>query len=188
MVKKLLVAGVLCALIVGLWAFQPWRLWTSSEVDEALPSSATVAVETEDQPEPAESSGPSESSAPAEPAASAKPVKDRTLATGRFAAAEHATSGKVRIIELADGRRIVRVEDLATSDGPDLQVWISDQPSGGEWGSYDDGRYVRLGKLKATQGNQNYEIPKAANLTGLQSVVIWCDRFNVAFGTAPVSA
>jgi hypothetical protein len=90
------------------------------------------------------------------------------------------------IRHLADGRRILRLQELDTSDGPDLHVWITDQPSGGAWNSYDDGRYVKLGVLKANRGNQNYEIPADAELTGLTSVVIWCDRFNVAFGTAPV--
>ena len=82
----------------------------------------------------------------------------------------------------------MRLEGLASSDGPDLHVWLSDQLSGGEWGSYDDGRHVALGELKATHGNQNYEIPANADLAGLRSVVIWCDRFNVAFGTASVAA
>lgn len=54
-------------------------------------------------------------------------------------------------------------------------------------GSYDDDRYVKLGELKATHGNQNYEIPEDADLDGLKSVVIWCDRFDVGFGTAPVT-
>ncbi len=139
------------AVIVGLWAFEPWRLFTSSEVNEAAPSSS------------------------------------RVLDSAEFEDAEHDTNGRVEILELADGRRFVRLEELASSDGPDLQVWITDQPSGGEWGSYDDGRYVKLGELKATHGNQNYEIPEDADLDGLKSVVIWCDRFNVAFGTAPVT-
>ena len=65
-------------------------------------------------------------------------------------------------------------------------MWLSDAPSGGEWGSYDDGSYVRLGELKATHGNQNYEIPADASIAGMTSVVIWCDRFDVAFGTAPI--
>ena len=43
------------------------------------------------------------------------------------------------------------------------------------------------GGLKGTDGNQNYAIPADADLTGLTSVVIWCDRFNVAFGTAAVT-
>jgi len=43
-----------------------------------------------------------------------------------------------------------------------------------------------LEELTATHGNQNYEIPADARIDGMTSVVIWCDRFDVAFGTAPV--
>ena len=171
---KWLVAVVAAiALVVGLWAFQPWRLFTSSEVDEAAPTSE-VADGTPEGPAPTESS----------PEPTERP--DRVLATGEFEAAEHDTSGRVRVLELGDGRRFVRLEELASSDGPDLHIWVTDQPSGGEWDSYDDGRYLRLGRLKATHGNQNYEVPAGADLAGMRSVVIWCDRFNVAFGTAPV--
>lgn len=162
--------GVL-VLGVGAWLFEPWRLFTSSTVDEAAPTVAST---------PTASGTPT-----ATPTATAS---DRVLSEGEFVDGEHATTGSVRLLELADGRRFVRVEGLASSDGPDLHVWLSDQPSGGEWGSYDDGRYVALGDLKATHGNQNYEIPVDADLAGLQSVVIWCDRFNVAFGTAPIDA
>ncbi len=172
---KWLAAGVAAVVLaVGLWAFEPWRLWTSSEIDEPLP---TVASDTGDDGsvrEPDPQQGGMEKPEVVE------------LAEGEFEDAEHDTSGTVRVIELSDGSRFVRFEDLAGSDGPDLHVWITDQPSGGDWGSYDDGRYVKLGELKATHGNQNYEIPDDADLSGLTSVVIWCDRFNVAFGTAPV--
>ena len=164
---------VLVLVGAALWAFQPWRLVTSSELDQAAPVSEPRAT----SPTTPASGDPS----PAAP-------QDRVLATGRFEDAEHATSGSVRLIELADGRRFVRLEGLASSDGPDLHVWLSDQPSGGEWGSYDDGRYAALGLLKATHGNHNYEVPTDIDLGAMRSVVIWCDRFNVAFGTAPVTA
>ena len=108
------------------------------------------------------------------------------VAQGPFEDAEHGTTGRAKILALADGRRFVRFEGLDTSDGPDLHVWLADQPSGGDWGSYDDGRYIKLGELKATQGNQNYVIPEDAEIDDMTSVVIWCDRFNVAFGTAPI--
>ena len=171
---KWIVAGLaLAVLLVGLWAFEPWRVWTSSEVDEPLPS-GTVDDEAESEP------GAPQPATPVEP-------ELVELASGAFEDAEHGTSGTARIIELSDGSRFVRLEDLASSDGPDLHVWVTDQPSGGDGGSYDDGRYLRLGELKATHGNQNYEIPDDADLGGLRSVVIWCDRFNVAFGTAPVA-
>ena len=172
MLKWIVGAIGLVVVAVALWAFEPWRLLTSSEIDEPLP---TVAE------------SPSASAEPDLATSSPQPVPAVVeLATGGFEDAEHGTSGRVRVIELADGGRFVRFEDLAGSDGPDLHVWLTDQPSGGDWGSYDDGRYVRLGELKATHGNQNYEIPASADLDGMRSVVIWCDRFDVAFGTAPV--
>ena len=178
MLKPLIAAFAVLAVVAGLWAFEPWRLFTSSTVDEAVPTSATTA-----------STAPGESTptSPGEPATTAPPPRDRVLATGDLVDAEHDTSGSVRLLGLADGRRFVRLEDLSTSDGPDLHVWLSDAPSGGEWGSYDDGQYLRLGELKATHGNQNYAVPAGADLTAYRSVVIWCDRFDVAFGTAPVS-
>ena len=175
-----LVAGLLVA---GLAWFEPWRLFTSSTLDEAAPTSTSTAG-----PEPV--SAASTPAAPTSPgptsAASAGPTEpqDTVLARGRFEAAEHETSGAVAVLALADGRRFLRLQDLATSDGPDLQVWLTDQPSGGAWGSYDDGRHIELGELKATRGNQNYPIPDDARLEGLTSVVVWCDRFDVAFGTA----
>jgi hypothetical protein len=109
------------------------------------------------------------------------------LATGSFIDGEHATTGTAGVLQLQDGSRYVRLEGFSTSDGPDVQVWITDQQAGGDdWGKYDDGRYVELGALKGTDGNQNYAVPADADLAGLTSVVIWCDRFNVAFGSAAV--
>jgi hypothetical protein len=174
--------AVLAAVAVGGYLFEPWRLFTDSTVDEAAPTSGVVPA-SQGSPGSTETPATTGSASAGEPSA---PARDRVLAEGEFEDAEHATAGVARILELADGRRFVRLEGLATSDGPDLHVWVTDRASGGEWGSYDDGRYVRLGRLKANNGNQNYEIPADADLAGLRSVVIWCDRFNVAFGTAPV--
>ncbi len=173
----LVAAAGLVGLVVGAALFEPWRLFTDSTVDEAAPTSAV---------EPAPSGTPSDAGTASPAPASSAPPADEVLATGDFEDAEHGTTGVATVLRLGDGRRFVRLEGLATSDGPDLHVWLTDQPSGGEWGSYDDGRYVRLGELKANNGNQNYEIPADAKLAGLTSVVIWCDRFDVAFGTAPV--
>lgn len=179
MAKWVVAAIVAVVLAVGAWAFQPWRLLTSSEVSEAAPTSAVEPSVTPSADPSSSADSPSASPTPA-------PARDRELARSQFEDAEHATSGVVRILELADGSRFVRFEGLDTSDGPDLHVWITDQPSGGEWGSYDDGRFVRLGGLKATRGEQNYAVPADVDLSSMTSVVIWCDRFNVAFGTAPV--
>lgn len=183
---KALLGVALVAAIVGAVLFEPWRLFTDSTVDEPAPTSAVAEDSTGvDPPADGPSSDEPSSDAPSSPTAA--PREDQVLAEGEFEDAEHPTDGAVRVLQLADGRRFVRLEGLATSDGPDLHVWLTDQRSGGDWGSYDDGRYLRLGELKANNGNQNYAIPAKADLEGLTSVVIWCDRFNVAFGTAPVT-
>lgn len=177
------------ALVVGLWAFQPWRLWTRSSVDEALPSGAVPAAATSSGPVAPTSTAPtsiapSSVSIPAPPAAPACTAE--ALSESSFVSQEHATSGTARVLRLADCSRVLRLEGFSTSDGPDVHIWLSAATAGGDWHSYDDGRHVRLGKLKATDGNQNYPIPADAELTGLNSVVVWCDRFNVAFGSAPL--
>lgn len=188
---KWFAAPVAVAVIAaGLW-FEPWRLVTSSEIDEPLPglSGQVVAPPAPSSQPPSPSPSPSREATrqPTEQPAEQPAPEIVELAAGDFETAEHETSGRARILELADGSRYLRLDDLATSDGPDLDVWITDQPSGGSWGSYDDGRYVQLGELKATNGDQNYEIPQDADLDGMTSVVIWCVRFDVAFGTAPVT-
>jgi hypothetical protein len=176
----ILMTALVVLLAVGLWLFEPWRLWTRSTVDEALPGAPVAA--------PAVPAPPAAPAAPAPPAAPpAAPPEPVVLAQGEFVTQEHETTGTVRIIRLADGSRFVRLENFSTSDGPDLHVWVTDQTAGGSWEKYDDGRYVALGELKATGGNQNYPVPADADLAGLISVVIWCDRFNVAFGSAPLA-
>lgn len=180
---KVVAVLVVTLMAVGLWAFEPWRLLTESRVDEPLPAvsrqpSATVTTD----------AAPAGATIPPSAPPSTPPPELVVLKSGSFEDAEHDTSGDARVLQLSDGSRFVRLEDLGSSDGPDLHVWLSDQPSGGAWGSYDDGRHVALGDLKATDGNQNYEIPADVDLDGLSTVVIWCDRFNVAFGTAALSS
>jgi hypothetical protein len=167
------VSVVVIGAAIGLYLFQPWKLFTHSRIDEAAPVAAAPAA-------------PAPATPGATTTASPQP-RNEVLAQGQFVTQEHPTSGTVQLIRLADGSRVLRLENFTTSDGPDVHVWLSDAPAGGPDGGYDDGRYVKLGKMKATEGNQNYPIPADAKLDGLRSAVIWCDRFNVAFGSAPLT-
>jgi hypothetical protein len=198
--KKRLLAGILAIVVIGvavaLVVFEPWRLFTRSSLDEALPVPvSTVGVA--DPSDPASGSDQTGSPNVGVPATSGSaavgepgptpPVQPMALASGAFVDGEHATSGTASILQLPDGSRYVRLENFSTSDGPDVQVWLTDRAAGGtDWGKYDDGIHLSLGELKATDGNQNYPIPTDANLNAFTSVVIWCDRFDVAFGTAPI--
>ena len=178
----LAVGGVLLVvLVVGLLVFQPWLLFIDDEVDESDDASRVVGTA---------SGGLTDTSVPS---ASGEEKTRVQLASGEFIDAEHGTSGTATIFRRSDGSRFLRLEDLDTSNGPDLHVWVTDRQSGGDcegcfgsWGIYDDGDYVRLGPLKGNKGSQAYEIPDDADLAGMRSVVIWCDKFNVAFGTAPI--
>ncbi|MFD8984665.1 DM13 domain-containing protein [Streptomyces sp. NPDC059564] len=172
--RRRLWAGVLAAatlvLGLGLYWFQPWKLWQDATVNEALPTAAPSTAPT------------------AQRGAAAGP---RTLAQGALISHEHATTGTVKLIRLPDGSRTLRLENLDTSNGPDLRVWLSDAPvkdGVAGWRVFDDGKYVSLGKLKGNKGDQNYEIPADVNLTDYSSVTIWCDRFDVSFGAAPLTA
>jgi hypothetical protein len=162
---------------VGLALFQPWKLVVDETVDEAAPAAASATP----------TGAPPSSDAPAGEA----PAGPRILATGDFISHEHETTGKVVILRLPDGSRVLRIEDLDTSNGPDLHVWITNAPvkrGTAGWRVFDDGRYAALGKLKGNKGSQNYPVPASVDLAQLRSVTIWCDRFNVSFGAASLSA
>jgi pyruvate/2-oxoglutarate dehydrogenase complex dihydrolipoamide acyltransferase (E2) component len=192
-VRAAVATAVVVAAVVALAVFQPWKLVVDDVVDEAAPQAAASQPAAPAAPASSAAS-PAASAPPAAPAPAASPPAapaTRTLATGTFISHEHGTTGTVRLLALADGRRVLRLEGLDTSNGPDLKVWLTDQrvtdgPSG--WQVFDDGRYVDLGQLKGNKGNQNYALPAEVRLEGLRSVSIWCDRFNVSFGAAELTA
>jgi hypothetical protein len=173
--RRRLLTGVLiaAALVLGVslyWA-EPWKLWQNSTVNEALPAASAAP-------------------GPSRPGTTPAPGP-RTIAQGSLISHEHSTTGAVKLIKLPDGSRTLRLENLDTSSGPDLRVWLTDAPvkEGAEgWFVFDDGKHVSLGKLKGNKGDQNYEIPADVNLADYSSVTIWCDRFNVSFGAAALQA
>ncbi|WP_338895565.1 DM13 domain-containing protein [Streptomyces sp. TG1A-60] len=176
----------------GLYWFQPWKLWQDQTVQEALPGAAAepVAPPAEEPAappaeEPAATTPSDEPSQPPSPAPG-----PRTLASGELISHEHATSGTVKLVQLADGSHIVRLENLDTSNGPDLRVWLTDAPvkqGQAGWHVFDDGKYVSLGKLKGNKGSQNYALPADVNPSEYSSLSIWCDRFDVSFGAAELA-
>jgi hypothetical protein len=105
---------------------------------------------------------------------------------GEFISIDHGTSGTLVLLQDATGTQFVRLEDLDTSNGPDLFVYMSTNPPDGPEGQFDDD-YVNLGRLEGNVGSSNYVIPPDTDLLRYASVVIWCDRFNSAFGAAPLS-
>jgi hypothetical protein len=159
---------VLGGAFVVVW-FEPHKLFIEETVDEAPPH----VESTSGQPQEPAERGPSRS------------ASTTVLAEGAFQSLEHPTSGTALLLELSDGRRFLRFEDLDTSNGPDLRVYLSEVPASDDWHAYGE-RFVDLGALKGNRGDQNYEIPAGTDLARYRSGVIWCRRFTVGFGVAPL--
>ena len=190
-------AAVGFVVFVLVW-FQPQKLFIDDTVDEALPvvDQPPAAPGGEAGSGTGRDSGPADdptaSSAPAPEATSAAPAPTTapppaftTLVSGSFVSLDHATSGQAAVLELADGARYLRFEGFETDNGPDLFVYLSTSPPDGEEAAFDDD-VVNLGRLKGNIGDQNFEVPAGVELGRFASVVIWCDRFDSAFGAAPL--
>ena len=186
--KRLLIiaAGVVAVvgLVIGLVLFKPWLLFVDVRVDEQLPFVATTTEQAEPSP-----SAPS--TVPVTPAAtSAAPAEPVQLAAGTLISHEHATTGTVRIIQQPDGRRVLTLENLDTSNGPDVHVWLSAahvvEGTGG-WYTAGSADHYDLGLIKGNQGNQVYEVPADVDLSLYKSVDLWCVQFSVSFGAAELA-
>jgi Electron transfer DM13 len=164
LVGAAVVAGIVLAF--GVVYFQPQKLFINQRVDEANPAATTAAGQ----------------------ARQASPVArpETVLSTSNLQSLEHQSSGTVVLIELAGGGRILRLENLATSNGPDLRVYLSTAPASTDWHGYDRD-YVDLGALKGNLGNQNYTLPNSVDIARYRSAVIWCRQFKVGFAVAPLS-
>jgi hypothetical protein len=111
---------------------------------------------------------------------------DETIAAGTaqlagsFESRAHTTTGTARVIELADGSRVLALVDFETDAGPDLFVYVT----AGETSGNDVDGAAQLGSLKGNIGNQQYELPASLELGDAATVVVWCRAFSVAFGAA----
>ena len=107
--------------------------------------------------------------------------KPTILKQGDFVDADffHKGNGKAFIFEYPDGRRVLRFEDFEVVNGPDVYVYLSHTTAPtGDLKSLGD--YFDLGLLKGNVGNQNYELPDM-DLSGYNSVVLWCKKFGILF-------
>ncbi|HMN94839.1 MAG TPA: DM13 domain-containing protein [Phycisphaerales bacterium] len=162
------VAGV-AVVVIGWAAFRPELLFIDRRVSEAFPDG------------------------PGAPGAGSMDERDRRgtiVAGGAFRGVAHATRGEAAIHALRDGSRILRLTEFETSNGPDLRVLLvaaDDAPDHDTVRTAGAGSgWVELGRLKGNIGDQNYEVPSSVDLDKYRTVTIWCHRFSVNFGSAPL--
>ncbi|MFN2565662.1 MAG: DM13 domain-containing protein [Gemmatimonadaceae bacterium] len=109
------------------------------------------------------------------------------IAAGAFHSNAHETKGRATIYRRADGTRLLRLTQFATSNGPDVRVYLVAAPDVKDDATVKSAGFIELGRLKGNKGDQNYEIPTSVDLAKYRSVTIWCARFSVNFGTAPLA-
>jgi hypothetical protein len=88
----------------------------------------------------------------------------------------HNAEGNVSVVSLTDAGKILRLENFKSTNGPNVHVYLSTDKRATD--------FVDLGKLKANNGNQNYNIPAGTDITKHNIVLIWCKDFSVLFGSA----
>jgi hypothetical protein len=115
-------------------------------------------------------------------------AEPRAIAAGMFHSGAHETAGTATIHEYADGRRFLRLTGFHTSNGPDVQVLLVATTDARDNETVTKSGYVRLAGLKGNIGDQNYDLPAGIDLSKYRAVTIWCRRFAVNFGTAPLTA
>ena len=92
----------------------------------------------------------------------------------------HDAQGDAFTIPIEDGSNVLRLENFKSTNGPDLYVYLSTDDKASD--------FVNLGELKASSGNQNYEIPDDTDLSKYNKVLVWCKAFGVLFGSAELSS
>jgi hypothetical protein len=154
---RIILPVIAVVLLLAWYAFRPERLFVNQRVHEELPTAQAA-------------------NSPARP-----------LATGKFHSGAHPTSGTATVYQLADGTRVLRFTDFKTSNGPDVHVYLiaADEASDSE--SVTKAGFVDLGSIKGNVGDQNYTLGSDVDLSKYRVVSVWCKRFSVNFGTAPLS-
>lgn len=148
---------------IGWYLFRPELLFVNKRVNEEL-----AAV-------PATSAMAAEATVPA------------ALAAGQFHSVSHETKGTATIHDLGGGHRVLRLTDFATSNGPDVRVYLVAAADAKDNETVTKAGFVELGELKGNEGDQNYDVPAGLDLSKYRAVTIWCRRFGVNFATAPLT-
>jgi electron transfer DM13 len=159
MKRSLVIAGLVALGGVGWYLFRPELLFVNRHVNEEV----------------AQATGPTAAGAPS------------ALAQGAFHSVAHETRGTATILDLGGGKRILRLSDFVTSNGPDVRVYLVAAADAADNETVTKAGFVELGALKGNQGNQNYDVPESVDLGKYRAVTIWCRRFSVNFATAPLA-
>jgi hypothetical protein len=108
------------------------------------------------------------------------------LEAGQFYSILHPTSGTATIYQMGDGTRVLRFTNFTTSNGPDVHVYMVAADDAKDAAAVEKAGFIDLGVIKGNIGDQNYTLGSDLDLSKYRAVSIWCKRFSVNFGAAPL--
>jgi electron transfer DM13 len=109
------------------------------------------------------------------------------LVSGQFYSILHPTTGTATIYRMGDGSRILRFTGFSTSNGPDVHVYVVASDDAKDSASVLRAGFIDLGTIKGNIGDQNYTLTPEVDLSKYRAVSVWCKRFSVNFGAAPLT-
>lgn len=113
-------------------------------------------------------------------------LSPQPLASGNFYSILHPTEGVATIYQMGDGTRVLRLTSFRTSNGPDVHVYMVAADDAKDAASVERAGFIDLGVIKGNVGDQNYAFGSDVDLAKYRAVSIWCKRFSVNFGAAPL--
>jgi Electron transfer DM13 len=109
------------------------------------------------------------------------------LASGSFYGVVHPTQGTATIYQVGEGSRLLRFTNFRTTNGPNVHVYMVAADDAKDNASVQRAGFIDLGPLKGNVGDQNYALGPGVDLSKYRAVSVWCQRFSLNFGTAPLT-
>lgn len=106
------------------------------------------------------------------------------ILTGRFEGKAQQTTGRASIYKKPGGEEYLRLSDFTTPSHPDVHVALARGLDLTQDVLKDALDRIDLGSLKTNQGDQNYDVPAATDLTKYDAVVIYGERSHLMVGLA----
>jgi hypothetical protein len=110
------------------------------------------------------------------------------VASGSFYGVVHPTQGTATIYQVGDGSRVLRFTNFRTTNGPNVHVYMVAADDAKDNATVQRAGFIDLGPLKGNVGDQNYTFGPEVDLSKYRAVSVWCKRFSLNFGTAPLAA
>jgi len=109
------------------------------------------------------------------------------IGDGRFTPAADVVEaeGALSIFELADGRRLFRIDGLDVTNVPDMELWLTANRSPTTREELEaGGEFQLIDQLQGNVGSQNYIVAADSDLTRYNSVVLYSETLDIVVSYA----